>query len=258
MANLAEDRQTELFGQPGRRYAFGIAEAVTAYLGLLAFINAEGYYDPDAPVYCPGVVEDFPTGGNRGVNTTGADGDEKIVVASEERRLLDLHGSDTPTDADLGRPVFAVDNHTITLQPFHLTAARPFCGLFAGVEREQGRVDLTTRRSPSPLELGDYNRAPVQTLAAATVVVVNAYQQLYPVVGTGGATTLTADLPDGKFVGQEIELEGTHDTNAVVLSSAISNIKLAGGVSLTLAANCAWRGRWNGTTWNEVTRSLNS
>jgi len=256
MANLAEDRITELTGMPGKSVHVGIKAAKKAYLGVLALVDADGYYNPDAPASCPGVVTDFPTGGNRGDNTASgaSDGDEIAVVSYHERRTFDLDSGALPTDAHIGRPVFAKDNHTLSLQPFDLTVARPFVGLFAGRDGDAGKVDLEMKAGVPPADLGAYRVATSQTLAAATAIVINNHNDVYP-LSAAGPVTLTADLPDG-VNGQRVAFRGS--ANAITFSSAISNLKLVGAADCPLGTNSQLVVEFDGTNWQEMSRSLNS
>ena len=234
MADLTEDRITDCKCQPGKRYHFGIAAGVIAHLGLLALIDKNGLYNTTGGVFCPGLVVDYPTGGNRGDNSAGLDGAEQVIVESDMRALLDLSGTDTPTNAHIGRPVFAADNHTITLQPFHLTAVRPFVGYFAGVCGDQGYVDLVTKRAPSRAEMGEYVVAPDQTMAADAVLSINPCQDFYPVQGSGGNVTLTEDFPIG-FAGQRVRLFGINNAAKVTIPVTL-NVQLENNLPITLGA----------------------
>jgi hypothetical protein len=256
MANLAEDRITELSGMPGKSVHVGIKAAKKAYLGVLALIDADGYYNPDAGVTCSGIVTDFPTGGNRGDNTAAgaSDGGEIAVVSYHERRTFDLDSSALPTDAHIGKPVFAKDNHTLSLQPFAATGVRPYVGLFAGRDGDMGKVDLDMKAGVPPADLGAYRVATSQTLLAATVIVINDHNDVYP-IAAAAPITLTADLPDG-VNGQRVAFRGS--ANAITFSSAISNLKLVGAADCPLGTNSQLVIEFDGTNWQEISRSLNS
>lgn len=258
MADLAEDRViTEIKGLPGRRKHFGIAAGVKAYLNVLALIDAAGLYNPDERAYCAGLIVDFPTGGNRGDNSAGLDDAETVIVESGIRVPFDLSPSGTPTNADIGKPVFAVDNHTVSLQPYNALVARPFVGYFAGVDGEQGWVDLVDTRTPGLEAMGAYRVAPATAMAADDVFVFNAFQDVYPVAGDGGAVILTEDLPDAT-PGQEITILGNHATNTVRINSGL-NTQLAGGAHAILGDGDALTlvGDADGV-WVEKSRSINN
>lgn len=258
MANLAEDRViTEIKCLPGRRQVFGIAAGVVAHLNLLALIDENGRYDPAAPTYCPGLVVDYPTGGNRGDNSAGADDAEQVIVESGIRVPFDLSPSGTPTNADIGKPVFAVDNHTVSLQPYNALIPRPFVGFFAGVDGDLGWVELVAERSPGLAAMGGYRIAPAVAMAADDVFVFNAFQDMYPVAGDGGAVILTENLPDAT-PGQEITILGTHATSTVRINSGL-NTQLAGGNHVILGDGdtLTLKGDADGV-WVEVSRSINN
>ncbi len=255
MANLDADRNTRqedgLFGTAK------IKGGVKAYQGGLALLDADGYYNPAAAVKCAGVIAD-PTSDMSYDNRTGSDDDAGMVVRFFRKGVYDqdLDSTDPPTDADRGLPLFAVDDHTVSLCPMSAAGViRPYVGKLARVEGKAW-VDLDPGNAPAPAELGAQRVAKLQTVAAGDDLFFNQYQDAYPVKGDGGAVTLTADFPDG-YNGQRLTIRGTH-ANTVTLSGSVSNLKLAGGQSAVLGVNCNLTVEFDGTDWNEVGRSLNS
>lgn len=90
---------------------------------------------------------------------------------------------------------------------------------------------------------------PLQTLAAGTTILPSS--RAVPVVGSGGAVTITADpsIADG-YQGQLLILEGTDNTNTVTLTDGLG-MQLGAGTRV-LGANDTLTLMFNGTDWLEV------
>jgi hypothetical protein len=233
-----------------------IAAGKVAYPGLLALLDENGRYNPDAAVVCAGIIIEPATidGYN---NTSGSNGDKTLRFARTGRVNLDKSATAAPTDADVGSPLFAENDYTLGLQPYHATDVRPYVGRVIAVTTDEVEVELDPRVKIPCEELGPYRQATKQTLAAGTVIVIGLYQDIYPVAGSGGAVTLTADLPDGLYDGQEIELLGTHDTNVVNVPDNI-NTALVGDATAPLSKDASLRLRWcdANSWWREVSRAI--
>jgi hypothetical protein len=117
------------------------------------------------------------------------------------------------------------------------------------------RLDTTGQWIRTPANFG--GSAPrTQTLAAASNIVAEA--SCVRVVGSGGSATLSSTpmIADGDD-GEELTIEGTHDTNTIVLSDAgtVANSNLAlGSTTRTLGAGDILKLKFNSTlsTWQEV------
>lgn len=234
-----------------------MAASATAYIGLLALLTS-GYYDSATLAsadYCAGVIIEPPN--IKGYdNSDGAAGDLDVRFARTGLYPFDLSSGDTPTLAHIGAPLFAEDNQTVTLEPFHLTRKRPYVGRLAFVLNSQAWVDLDPARTPTKEELGAYRSAPVQSLLAATLIVINPYQDFYPVVGNGGAVILTGDLPSG-LKGHPFTIAGTSDANTVTVQDN-KNTKLAGSLPMLLANGSTLTLAFDGTDDVEISRSDNA
>ncbi|MFA5121895.1 hypothetical protein [Zavarzinia sp.] len=254
MADLTQARLTDLTDFPIDGQA-PIDAGVVAYPGLLALLNSSGEYDPDNRVYCAGVVLDPPD--LRGYdNTDGADGDKIIRFRRQGNAWLNKSSSYAPAAGDEGKPLFAEDNNTVGLEPSAATAA-PYVGKFVRLDGDEVVVELDPAAAPSAEAMAARAVAPLQTVHAADALVFNRYQKYYPVVGDGGAVTLTAAFPDGSYVGQEITLIGTSNANTVEVTTSLNNLT-AGGQPATLALGCTITFVWYGTNWCEKSRGLNA
>lgn len=252
MADLAENRIVSELSDAHEGQA-DILAATKGYIGVLSLLDEDGYLGAPADgVYCAGVNAEPPSIDGYD-NSEGATGDRVVRFYRRKAVPLEPSASDAPGIDDIGRPVFAEDNQTVGLEPFHLTRKRPFVGRVKEVLSSQIVVELDPAVAPAKSEMGDSAVAPVQTLAAATALVINDFQSLYPLVSDSGAVTLTADLPGGND-GQEMTLMGTDDTDYVNLTSGISNLELIGDVACAIKANDGIDVVYNGTVWREKGR----
>lgn len=254
MSNATNDLNTQreegLYG-----WAY-IAAAVEAFKGVLALLDANMRYNPASPYYCAGVVTE-PASDMGYDNTGGLDDAERVRFEKRGIYAFALDSTNPPVDTARGMAVFAKDNQTLSLNPFDATGAeRPYVGLIDRVESSLCWVNLDPFAIPAPEKLGAFMVATAQTLAADGVIVINRYQRIYPVVGSGGSVTLTENLPDGTFTGQVIVFQG-NGANKVKFSDAL-NCKLAGDLAADLGAGDTLSLLWNGTDWLEIGRSMNS
>jgi len=99
------------------------------------------------------------------------------------------------------------------------------------------------------------NAAALQTLLAATALVFAANYDQFPVIGSPGAVTLTADLP-AATENRIITVVGTDDTNTVTIAHNKNTVHL-GGLNVTLAEGdtIVYRGLADGS-WREMYRSI--
>ncbi len=228
----------------------GIAAATTVYEGLLCLVTSDGYHDPDSAnaVACVGVVISPPSGSDYD-NSGGAADAKKARYEFDKQIHLDLNATNPPTAAYIGQKVYASDNHTASINPEH----GPEIGELMAVD--SGGAWVLAERSIGLQALRDKNLgAAVQTLAAATALVFKPGIKYFPVIGDGGAVTLTADLPAPEL-GRELYIIGGSDAAKVTVPDGI-NTNLIGGISAELGAAdvlCLIGGTSN---WREISRAI--
>jgi len=107
---------------------------------------------------------------------------------------------------------------------------------------------------PVPVDMGYYfstegsQAAPLTVADGATIDATGDHLRVVFVEGDGGPVTGVL-LENGSFVGEELELEGTSDTNTVTLDAAASNLKIADAGDVVLVDGSCRRFRWGGSKW---------
>lgn len=107
---------------------------------------------------------------------------------------------------------------------------------------------------PAP-SLSGTRASPTAVVAANGVVFSgNAYHNVYFIEGSGGAVDITANpqISAGNNVGQRLILIGRSDTNTVTLEDGTG---LAQNGTVILEADEMIEYVWDGTLWNEISRS---
>ncbi len=253
---LDKNRLDTFFGEADENKA-PIKGGVVARMGGLALLDADGFYNPAEQFHCAGAVIEPPdlTGYD---NSTGDDGDKSIRFRRNDRIRMDVTAdtANAPMAADIDAPLFAEDDHTVTLEPWSADGFRAYVGEFLRLVGDECELELDPDFSPAHLRGREV--APLQTVHAADALIFNPFQKKYPVKGDGGAVTLTAAFPDG-LPGQEITLIGTDNTNTVTVTTAINTLTAA-GASAPLAKGGAITFMWDETAdaWIEKSRSLNA
>jgi len=249
MADLATNRNTDR-----REPNIGkvdIAAAKIAYTGLLCLLNLAKNYDPASAnaVSCCGVVIS-PTSDMDYDNSGGAAGDQQVRYEFDKQAYFDKDATHTPTSAYVSFPGYASDNHTISYDPED--------GVEVGtiMEVDDNGVWVLCERHPGVTGNRNYAlNAATQTLLLATELVFSTGLKYFPVVGSPGDVVLTADLPDGDYVGREIMIIGTNDAAKVSVSHGLNTV-LRGGLLAELGQNDLIMLGWNGSNWVELYRSI--
>ena len=240
MATLAADRQTPVKGQNNLHLtSHPVAASAKIYCGAMVMLDATGYA-VQASATGVGIVKGIAD--EQKDNTSGLDGALEVKVRSGEAYKMANSETSAVTQAYDGKPCFVEDEETVCIDP-----SKPYAGIVDSLESD-GVYVIPTRTSPGEADVAGSNWASTQTLAAGTALVFSPNQKYYPVVGSGGAVTLTADFPDGSYAGQEIILVGTHDTNKVTVPTG-KNTKTADGLSVELADDCFLPMVWDGSDW---------
>lgn len=133
MAALTADRQTPHKGE-GKVQELPVAASTVIYKGSIVSINSSGYAIPGADTAST-IVAGIATKGAD--NSSGSNGDVKVDVLYEVRVKL---AGQTLAQADLGAPLFVVDDQTVDASA---TTNNIPCGRLAEfVGASEGWVDL--------------------------------------------------------------------------------------------------------------------
>lgn len=99
-----------------------------------------------------------------------------------------------------------------------------------------------------------------KTYTAVTDTISSSFEKTAATCTSALVLTSTPTITAGLFIGQEVEIYGTSDTNTLTLQDdgtlAGSNVLLKSGTSVTLANGDMVKFFWNGTSWVEKYRSL--
>jgi hypothetical protein len=206
-------------------------------------------------------------------NTLGANGALSVTLVTGRVEAY-TNDSGTPlVAADFGKKVRAIDDDTVGL-----AGNGPVNGVFRGfvdgsdealvwVEKQETLLIAAGEIPADILGAGlglDANGKIVhtatatqmptlQTLAAATALVIASTAKLIKIASDSGAVTLTHALPAG-VAGQQVIIQGTSDTNVPTITAGL-NVKLVDGVSLALANYANLIIHYDGSTWVEDSRA---
>jgi hypothetical protein len=112
----------------GEAYSAPVKALVIIYARTLVALTVDGYAVPaghaDAVVIA-GIS------GHHADNTNGFDGDGEVRI--EKRRAFELAFDAPPAIADIGKPVYAIDNNTVSLSDAE--GSRLKAGTLDGIER---------------------------------------------------------------------------------------------------------------------------
>lgn len=247
MGHATEDRNT-LIKEDVQIGDAPIASGVEAFKGTLALLNSAGALQPASGVYCAGLVVD-PVSDMDYDNVAGDAARPLVRFRRRGSCVPALSATHPPTAADIGKPCFAEDNQTISLDP----SAGPYVGIVR--VDDQGGVYCELDPADAPAGVGGYSWADQQDLEADTPLVFSALKKYFPVEGDGGAVVLTADFPDGSHAGQEIVLVGQDDSNTVTVPTGINTLTES-GASIVLSANASIGFVWTGSVWIETFRKI--
>jgi len=251
MADLAADRNTER--REANTGSIGIAASKRVYVGLLCLVDSSGYAVCDVAdaVACRGIIID-PRSDQDYDNSTGIDAAQNASFEFNKKAGLDVHATRPPTQAHIGYPVYASDNHTVS----YSAEDGPEVGTLHSIVGSTAWVRICDNVGLH-LERNYIRHATPQTLAAATAVVFKTGLSYFPIVGNAAPVTLTADLPDGDQVGREIFFIGGvgAGTDKVTVPDGIKTA-LIGGLSAELGLNDILALAWNGTNWVEMWRAI--
>lgn len=230
----------------------GMAAGLEAFGGEMCGLDADGRYDPNNAVEIAGVILD-PQTDDEYDNSAGGDDDKSLRVREHGTYQFGYHATAGDRAILVGCPAFYVDNQTLSADPND----GPYFGVFEYVDLVNAICRARFDKQPRPQRGmgGASNVATVQSLTAMTAPVFNRQHDFYPVIGSGGAVVLAADFPDGDYVGQQINLIGTHNTNTVTIPSGIKT-KTQNGTDCTLGANSLIAFLWGGLNWQEIYRSF--
>ena len=237
-----------------------IDDATMAYLNAFALVDSAGNLDPANVAACAGVIIE-PSSSMTYDNLDSAALDPRCCVQRKGQAFGPYTAEEgaAPTANDVGRPVFAVDDQTPSLQPFDADGdVRAFIGYVDKVIDAGVYIEPHPAIAPPVGVLGAYATAPTQTLLAGGNVRLNRFQVEYPVVGDGGAVELTEDLPVGFYDGQRAVFRGTDDTNTVKISDG-NGIQLQDGQAITLGKYDELLASYDdgNDVWIEISRSTN-
>lgn len=183
MANLTKDRNTETIPatlQQPQLGPYGVPAAAVVYRGLMYTL------DSSARPKNPGAVNEVVVGVNiteKLDNTSGANDALKTAPFTGVFKF-DLHGTNPPTAADVLKPGYASDNHTIS----RTAADGSYAGVIVMVDTDGVWIWIgpaTSSQRPCPIASGS------AVLVAGTVTVATALAK------TGSVIMLTPTVAGG-------------------------------------------------------------
>lgn len=219
--------------KPSGKLAFLVAAATIIYEGCMFFINSAGY-----------AVGTTASGANRfgGIadgnvdNSGGSAGDLSVTSISRDD-LVELVGSGF-TQADVGKPVFATDNFTVSLAGGTLVGE---------ITEVVSSTKVMVRQVQQASHHGTSNLIPqtptgaIQSLSGAGAINVTSFLTKWTTTGANAGT-----LANGTIIGQLKKIQQIVDGG----DGTLTPTSLSGGTTITFAdAGDFALLQWNGTAW---------
>lgn len=221
--------------QDGNRVGLPVAASTKLYEGTMAFINSTGYADDDTASGAnefAGIVISYVD------NSGGSAGDLNCELWTTG--VFELAGAGTYTQADVGKPVYATDNYTISLTSgvYIGTVARFVSATVLGVRIEVTASEVTgsgaTFTPYIPL-------AAQQALSGAGAINITSYYTAWTTTAANAGT-----LANGVQIGQLKKIQLIVDGG----DGTLTPTSLSGGTTITFAdAGDFALLAWNGTAW---------